>query len=122
MGEEPITDSSVSLHPLKLIAYPPKAAFFAFAMLASFPSWVWEPPPGASRSDGGYHRRITSGMQAKNTTDGAPATMAELPGGGIPPGGSREPGGGRAAPSARGGKRGHHLAGEPGELLAELLR
>src|SRR5262245_45943540 len=49
MGDPPNTDSTLSLHPLKLIEYPPNA-FLPFAMLPPPVVWFLRPPP--ARTEG----------------------------------------------------------------------
>src|SRR5262245_12393125 len=95
-----MTLSSVSLQPLKLIEYPPNAGFFALAM-CSPPLMIVALGAATSR---GYYYHMYEGAYRKNPTSWGLAPTVEYRGG------------------VRGLREGgHHLAGEPAELLHELL-
>src|SRR6266446_2100262 len=96
-----MTLSRVSEQPLKLIAYPPNAGFFAFAAMSTPPLMI---VALGTTSQGYYYHRYEGG-ERKNPTSRGPPRTAKYPGG-VP---------------ASADEGGHDLAGEPAELLHELL-
>src|SRR6185295_33727 len=78
MGEPPNTSSTLSLQPLKLIEYPPNAAFLAFAIFYSLPQLWLVASPGCLACRGyQYHR--CEGDKMKNTTAWGPSPRARYP-------------------------------------------